>query len=80
MNAPSPVVQHLASQPCRLCGGAEFSHFHSVPVMQGEARFQYFEMLVCRTCRKTDVFADLANLERLNPHAVLRAQGHPPHR
>jgi hypothetical protein len=83
MNAPSPspVVQHLASRPCRLCGGVEFSHFPSVLFAQVPgSSSNYFEMLVCRGCRNTDMFVQLDQLERLNPHAVIRVPGGGPHR
>jgi hypothetical protein len=79
--SPSPVVAQLASQRCRLCGGAEFSWFPSVVVAQvPDSSSNYFEALVCRACRKTDLFVDLAQLERLNPHSVIRVPGGAPHR
>jgi hypothetical protein len=83
MNAqsPSPVVHQLASRPCQLCGGTEFSHFPSVVFAQVPgSSSNYFEMLVCRRCRKTHMFVQLDQLERLNAHAVLRVPGAAPHR
>ncbi|MGE0786980.1 MAG: hypothetical protein AB7S26_15005 [Sandaracinaceae bacterium] len=72
-DAPSPPVQHLASRPCRLCGGTEYSHFPSVPFEHiAGSSSHYFEVLVCRHCRKTDLFVDLPELERKNHHTVLR--------
>lgn len=71
--SPSPVAQHLASRPCRLCGGLEFSHFPSVVFAQFPgSSSNYFEMLVCRSCRNSDLFVQLDELERLNSHTVIR--------
>ena len=79
--APSPAVQQLASQRCRLCGGGEYSWFPAVSFVQVEgSSSNYFETLVCRTCRKSDLFVDLQQLERLNPHTVMRVPGAGPHR
>jgi hypothetical protein len=79
--SPSPIVQQLASQRCRLCGGGEYSWFPSVVVTQTEgSSSNYFETLVCRACRKTDLFVDLQQLERLNAHTILRVEGGTPHR
>jgi len=71
--SPSPIVQQLASRPCRLCGGVEFTWLPSVVFAQVPgSSSHYFEMLVCRACRNTDMFVDVKELERLNAHAVLR--------
>jgi hypothetical protein len=79
--SPSPVVQQLASQRCRLCGGGEYSWFASVPFTQMEGHsHNYFETLVCRACRKMDLFVQLEQLERLNEHTIIRVQGGSPHR
>jgi hypothetical protein len=83
MNAqsPSPAAQNVASRPCRLCGGAEFSWFPSVTFVQVEgSSANYFELVVCRTCRRTDMFVQLDQLERLNPHGVMRAAPTSPQR
>ncbi len=83
MNAqsPSPAAQNLASRPCRLCGGVELSWFPSVSFVQVEgSSSNYFELVVCRSCGHTDMFVQLQQLERLNPHAVLRAAPTSPHR
>ncbi len=75
---PNPVVHHLASRPCRLCGGTEFSHLPKVVFAQVPgSSSNYFELLVCRHCRNTDMFVDLHQLERLNEHTVLRVPGAP---
>src|SRR5581483_11988174 len=55
--SPSPIVQQLASRPCRLCGGVEFTWLPSVVFAQVPgSSSHYFEMLVCRACRNTDMF------------------------
>ncbi|MCB9598427.1 MAG: hypothetical protein H6719_37280 [Sandaracinaceae bacterium] len=78
---PSPVVQHLASRPCRLCGGTEFSWFPHVGFEQVAGSSQHsFEVLACRACHHTDLFVALGELERLNAHAVLRVPESPPFR
>jgi hypothetical protein len=82
---PSPVVQHVASRPCRLCGGGEYSHFPSVQFDAiGGSRSHFFELLVCRACHKADLFARLEELERPSaapfPYAILRVPGTVPHR
>lgn len=71
--APSLVVQHIASRPCRICAGTEYSHFPSLGFVHIEgSSHHYFETLICRTCKNTDLFADLSEIERKNPHTVLR--------
>jgi|JI8StandDraft_2_1071088.scaffolds.fasta_scaffold722065_1 hypothetical protein len=71
--APSPVVQHIASRPCRLCGGTEYSHFPSLGFEHvAGSSHHYFEALICRSCKNTDLFASLSEIERKNPHNVLR--------
>jgi len=76
---PSAAVQYLASRPCRLCAGTEFSDFQSLGFVHVEgSSHHYFETLICRTCKKTDLFASLSEIERKNPHTVLRVPATPP--
>jgi hypothetical protein len=74
-----------------VCGGTEFSHFPSVAFVQQlkassssssstSSNSNYFEVLVCRACRKTDLFAKLGQLERLNAHTVIRVPESAPFR
>jgi hypothetical protein len=59
----------------------EYSHFPTVFFERvAGSSSHYFEVLVCRACRKTDLFVKLEELERLTPHAILRVPGSAPHR
>ena len=71
---PGPVIQHLLSRSCRFCGSGEFSYFPSVPFEQiAGSSMHHFEVVACRSCRKTDLFiCDVRELERLNAHVVVR--------
>ena len=70
----SPVVAHLAAHPCRLCGGTEYSHFPELVFEQGKGSTSHrFELLVCRLCRHTDMFANLDAMQSGYAHSVVSA-------
>jgi hypothetical protein len=77
----SPIAQHLASRPCRLCGGTEYAHFPEIGFEHATgSAAHYFELLICRQCRRADLFAKLDILERNYEHRVVRAPGSPTYR
>jgi hypothetical protein len=65
----------FASRPCSLCGGTAHSVFpdNGFDKAEGSTSF-YFDIVVCRTCCKTTLFArGLARLEQRLPHLVVTA-------
>jgi hypothetical protein len=77
-----PWIQHLLSRPCPLCGGGEYSYFPQVGFEQvAGSSTHHFEVVVCRGCRKTEMFIKrVEELERLNAHAVVRLGDRAPYR
>lgn len=81
LNKPSPMVQQIAARPCRLCGGHEYTHFADLGFEHSSgSASHHFEVLVCRQCRRADLFARLDVMERNYDHTVLCAAAPPPYR
>jgi hypothetical protein len=66
----------FASRPCALCGGREHAVFPDNGFEKAEGSWSfYFEVVVCRTCEKTTLFArNRVRLERELPHLVVTAR------
>jgi hypothetical protein len=80
-SSPSPIVQQIAGSPCRLCGGREYAHFADLGFEHSSgSATHHFEVLVCRQCRRADLFAHLDIMEKYYAHTILRAQAPTPYR
>jgi hypothetical protein len=77
----TPAIEGLAAEPCKVCGGTEYSYFPRIPLSHPDGVSAFpFQVLICRSCRHTHIFNVEKPLENDYFHRLLKAAAQGPYR